>query len=137
MVSVASRSTIGDDGFSIGELTSNEVVAILRKKFPEDVDHICDSMDYPAGECGWGSKRNGRWSWLAETELGLEPHNPVDTITDTISSMLELQLINKRMSIEELRDFYNVSEMDDCQAEMEYCVVRQLINWIFLSFDIF
>jgi hypothetical protein len=96
----------------------------MREKFPEDVDHICDSMDYSEGECGWGSKRKGRWSWLAETELGLEIHDPVDTIADTISSMLELQLINKRMSIEELREFYNVSEMDDCQEEMEYCLVR-------------
>jgi hypothetical protein len=99
-------------------------VAILREKFPEGADHICKSMDYPAGECGWGSKRNGRWSWLAETELGLKIHDPVDTIADTISSMLELQLINKRMSIAELRDFYNVSEMDDCQEEMQYCLVR-------------
>ena len=99
-------------------------MANLREKFPEGADHICKSMDYPAGECGWGSKRNGRWSWLAETELGLKIHDPVDTIADTISSMLELQLINKRMSIAELRDFYNVSEMDDCQEEMQYCLVR-------------
>lgn len=121
------RSALDDDGFSIGELTSNEVVSILREKFPNYVDQICDSMDYPAGECGWGSKRKGRWSWLAETELGLQTHNPVDTITDTISSMLELQLVNKDTSIAELRDFYNVSEMDDCTEEMEYCVVRSFL----------
>ena len=130
IVGAARRSRLGVDGFSIGELTSNEVVSILRKKFPQHVDHICDSMDYPAGESGWGSKRNGRWSWLAETELGLEIHDPVDTITDTISSMLDLQLINKKMSINELRDFYNVSEMDDCQEEMEYCLVSIRTNEI-------
>ena len=115
-------SATGDDGFSIGELTSNEVVGILREEFPEQAETMCGFMDYPAGECGWGSKRNGQWSLLAEQELGLVTHSPRDTIVDTVRSMIELQLIGKVMTIQELREFYNVSEMDGCDEEMDYVV---------------
>ena len=34
----------------------------------------------------------------------------------------ELRLINKAMTIGELREFYNVSEMDGCEEEMDYVV---------------
>ena len=49
-------------------------------------------------------------------------HSPRDTIVDTVRSMIELELIGKVMTIQELREFYNVSEMDGCEEEMDYVV---------------
>lgn len=108
------------DGFSIGELCSTEVVDIMRARFPEYVNQICKAPAHPPGQSGWGRKRKGAWSSLAERELGLKIHDPTETITDTLHSMLKLELIGKRATIAELRELYNVSEMDECEEEMQW-----------------
>ena len=52
-----------------------------------------------------------------------------DTIVDTIQSMMDLDLVTVKPGqtgpTSELRDLYNVSEMDGCTEEMEF-IEREL-----------
>jgi nucleoside-diphosphate-sugar epimerase len=72
------------------------------------------------GTSDWALHRNTRWA-NPEVKLGLRRHAVADTVRDTIVSMQTFNMINRKdMPIRELRNFYQVAEMDDCEEEMEY-----------------
>jgi nucleoside-diphosphate-sugar epimerase len=127
------------------ELTTTGIITLLRELFPGQANQIADapqpaddnddgSSSNSDGSDGsessnggfgdetsdWALHRTSRWA-DPEVKLGLRRHAVADTIRDTIVSMQVFNMINRKdVPIQELKNFYQVAEMDDCEEEMEY-----------------
>lgn len=125
------------------ELTTTGIITLLRELFPEQANQIADAPQHDAdgdddssssnsdgsessnGGFGdettdWALHRQSRWA-DPEVKLGLRRHAVADTIRDTIISMQTFNMINRKdVPMQELRNFYQVAEMDGCEEEMEY-----------------
>jgi hypothetical protein len=126
------------------ELTTTGIITLLRELFPEQANQIADAPQDGDGDddssssnsdgsgsessnggfgdesANWALNRTSRWV-DPEVKLGLRRHAVADTIRDTIVSMQMFNMINRKdVPMQELRNFYQVAEMDDCEEEMEY-----------------
>jgi hypothetical protein len=126
------------------ELTTTGIITLLRELFPEQANQIADAPQDGDGDddssssnsdgsgsessnggfgdesANWALHRTSRWV-DPEVKLGLRRHAVADTIRDTIVSMQMFNMINRKdVPMQELRNFYQVAEMDDCEEEMEY-----------------
>jgi nucleoside-diphosphate-sugar epimerase len=137
------------------ELTTTGIITLLRELFPEQAKQIAnapqhedDSDDgsssnsddgsgsgsessnggFGDGTNDWALHRTSRWA-DPEVKLGLRRHAVADTIRDTIVSMQMFNMINRKdVPLQELRNFYQVAEMDGCDEEMEYLRSELLKN---------
>jgi hypothetical protein len=127
-------------------LTPTGIITLLREQFPGQANQIADAPQHVDGDdddssssnsdgsddsessdggfgdgtSDWALHRNSRWA-NPEVKLGLRRHAVVDTIRDTIVSMQKFNMINRKdVPMQELRNFYQVADMDDCEEEMEY-----------------
>jgi nucleoside-diphosphate-sugar epimerase len=126
------------------ELTPGQLVALLVELFPERANQIANApenndsqsdassssssskSDNDSGSnltpqlIDWASTRTSRWGDPEEV-LGLQRHSVAETIRDTILSLEEFDMIDRKdLSTQELRNFYQVAEMDGCDEEIEY-----------------
>jgi hypothetical protein len=126
------------------KLTTTGIVTLLRELFPGQAKQIADAPQQEEGDddtsssnsdgsgsessnggfgdetTNWALNRTSRWV-DPEVKLGLRWHAVVETVRDTIVSMQMFNMINRKdVPIQELRNFYQVAEMDDCEEEMEY-----------------
>jgi nucleoside-diphosphate-sugar epimerase len=124
------------------ELTPTGIITLLRELFPGQANQIADAPQHVDGNddgsssssdgsessnggfgdetSDWALDRKSRWA-NPEVKLGLRRHAVVDTIRDTIVSMQMFSMINRKdVPMQELRNFYQVAEMDGCEEELEY-----------------
>ena len=126
------------------KLTTTGIVTLLRELFPGQANQIADAPQDADGDdessssnsdgsgsdssnggfgdetANWLLHRASRWV-DPEVELGLRRHAVAETVRDTIVSMQMFNMINRKdVPMQELRNFYQVAEMDDCEEEMEY-----------------
>ncbi len=126
------------------ELTATGIITLLRELFPEQANQIADAPQHEDDNddssssnsegsgsessnggfgdetTNWALQRTTRWA-DPEVKLGLHRHAVADTIRDTIVSMQMFNMINREdVPLQELRNLYQVAEMDDCEEEMEY-----------------
>jgi hypothetical protein len=127
------------------QLTAMRIISLLRELFPGQANQIVDAPEqvddnddsygsessnsgssvssdggFGDGTSDWALHRKSRWA-NPEVTLGLRRHAVVDTIRDTIVSMQKFSMINRKdVPLQELKNFYQVAEMDGCDEEMEY-----------------
>lgn len=129
-------------------LPSQDLLAMLRELFPSHADHIhsgenesesdssddgssvgsqqsscCSSNASSYGVSQWAEHRTTVWSDPTDT-LGLQRRPVAETVKDTIDALMEWNCINRSVTTAELKDYYNVAEMDGCEQEKAYLLAE-------------